>query len=158
MTTIARFAALLALTGSLACAGGGASLPAPSPERLPFAEKLDVDFAKMTKTKGGVYIRDLELGTGPLIENGQSVSVRYVGSLNNGTEFDRVGPGDKPISFKLGRRQVIQGWDEGMMGMRVGGKRQLVVPPDMGYGPERSGKIPGDATLVFVVEVVSAKF
>jgi peptidylprolyl isomerase len=84
--------------------------------------------------------------------------VRYTGSLNNGTEFDKVGPGEKPISFKLGRRQVIQGWDDGLVGMRVGGRRQLVIPPDLGYGQERSGKIPGDATLVFVIEIISAKY
>jgi FKBP-type peptidyl-prolyl cis-trans isomerase FkpA len=158
MHSIARAALLMVAAVSLACSGGGSSLPAPNPERLPFADKLNVDFAKMTKTKLGVYVRDLELGTGPLVQAGQNLSVRYSGSLNNGTEFDKVGPGEKPITFKLGRRQVIQGWDDGIVGMRVGGRRQLVIPPDLGYGQERSGKIPGDATLVFVIEIIGAKY
>ncbi len=157
MRTLSRLAFVLTLAGAAACAGGSA-LPAPSPERLPFADKLDVDFAKMTKSKSGLYTRDLVEGTGALVESGQTVNVRYTGWLNNGTEIDKVDASAKPVSFKLGRRQVIIGWDEGLVGMRVGGKRQLVVPPELGYGPDRKGNIPGDATLVFVVEMISAKY
>ena len=145
--------ALLLLTG--ACASGGALPAARSPESLPFASSLNVDFSKLTKTTSGLYFRDVEMGSGALVQRGQTVEVRYTGWLNNGVQFDQTAAGDKPISFRVGRLQVIKGWDEGIVGMRVGGKRQLVIPPDLGYGPDRKGIIPGDATLVFVIEVVS---
>jgi len=151
------FAAVAVVFSSAACASGGGLPAGRSPEQLPFASSLNVDFSKLTKSASGLYTRDLETGTGAIVSRGQTVEVRYTGWLNNGVQFDQTAPGEKPVSFKVGRLQVIKGWDEGIVGMRVGGKRQLVIPPDLGYGPDRKGVIPADATLVFVIEVVSTK-
>lgn len=144
-------------TLSFGCASGGGLPAVRPPEQLPFASSLNVDFSKLTKTSSGLYLRDLETGSGAVVQRGQTVEVRYTGWLNNGVQFDQTAAGEKPATFRVGRLQVIKGWDEGIVGMRVGGRRQLVIPPDLGYGPDRKGLIPPDATLVFVIEVVSTK-
>ncbi len=133
---------------SLACGGDDGSGPAsPTPPTSP-SVGLDVPFS----------IEDLRVGTGQEAMNGDELSVDYTGWLydpnapeNKGTQFDS---GNFP--FTLGAGQVIQGWDQGLLGMRVGGLRRIVIPPDLGYGD--SGvppTIPGDATLLFEVELVS---
>jgi peptidylprolyl isomerase len=102
---------------------------------------------------GGLKITDLVLGTGVEATPGQTVSVAYVG-LENGMEFDR----STAFSFPLGAGRVIKGWDEGVRGMRVGGKRKLVIPPDMGYGERGAGGvIPPNATLIFEIELLATK-
>jgi FKBP-type peptidyl-prolyl cis-trans isomerase len=111
----------------------------------------------MTKTASGVYYRDLVLSTGPEIATGQLVSARYTGWLSGGQQFDSNLQNPDPYSFNLGRGQVIAGWDLGLSGMHVGGKRQLVIPPSLGYGPYRYFNIPGNSVLVFQVEVVAAQ-
>jgi peptidylprolyl isomerase len=114
----------------------------------------DLSAAKQRLTASGLGITDLELGTGAEAIAGQSVSVNYRGSLTNGKEFDSS-YGRGPFSFRLGGGQVIQGWDEGVAGMKVGGKRKLVIPPDLGYGSRGAGGvIPPDATLIFEVELL----
>jgi FKBP-type peptidyl-prolyl cis-trans isomerase len=85
------------------------------------------------------------------------VKVHYTGWLTNGTKFDSNAESDPPATVPLGRGRAIKGWDEGLVGMRVGGRRQLVVPPELGYGSSRAGAIPPDAILVFDIHVVSAK-
>lgn len=103
--------------------------------------------------------RDLIVGTGDFALPGKSVSVNYVGVLyDGGKEFDSSwGQGKHPLTFQLGGEQVIPGWDEGVVGMRVGGRRELVIPPDMAYGAEGyPPTIPPNATLVFVVDLVDA--
>jgi hypothetical protein len=103
--------------------------------------------------------RDLIVGTGDFALPGKSVSVNYVGVLyDGGKEFDSSwGPGKHPLNFQVGGEQVIPGWDEGIVGMRVGGRRELVIPPDMAYGEQGFGSvIPPNATLVFVVDLVDA--
>jgi hypothetical protein len=105
-------------------------------------------------TASGLRITDLEEGSGAEAVAGQNVSVNYRGSLTNGKEFDSS-YGRGPFTFRLGGGQVIQGWDEGVAGMKVGGKRRLVIPPDLGYGSRGAGGvIPPDATLVFEVELL----
>ena len=111
----------------------------------------------MTKTASGLHYRDLVVGEGPAVEAGQAVSVRYAGALPDGTQFDATGPGDRPYTFHPGRGEVIAGWDEGVVGMRVGGRRQLILPPQLGYGARGSGPIPPNAILVFTVEVVGVQ-
>lgn len=105
---------------------------------------------------GGLRIEDLAVGSGPAVRAGQSVSVQYTGRLEDGTEFDSSARQGRPFTFMIGARQVIQGWDEGVVGMRVGGKRRLTIPPDLAYGSAgRPPGIPPNATLVFEVELLS---
>lgn len=126
-------------------------------ETTKFAPSLGVNLAASTKTPSGLYIRDITPGTGATLAAGQTVGMRYVGSFANGTVFDS-NPAPKPaFSFKLGGGQVIKGWDEGLVGMRVGGKRQLVIPASLGYGPNDYGPIPGNSVLVFTVEALNAR-
>ena len=107
---------------------------------------------KITST--GLSITDLVLGEGKEAKSGQRVSVNYRGSLENGQEFDSSYDRG-PFNFPLGAGQVIKGWDEGVEGMRVGGKRKLIIPPDLGYGSRGAGRvIPPNATLVFTVELI----
>lgn len=105
-------------------------------------------------TESGLRITDLEEGKGAEARSGQTVSVHYRGTLENGREFDSS-YGRGPFRFPLGAGRVIRGWDEGVAGMRVGGKRRLVVPPDLAYGSRGAGGvIPPDATLIFEVELL----
>ncbi len=106
-------------------------------------------------TASGLEYVEIEVGTGPRAQPGDQVSVHYTGTLEDGTEFDSSEGGD-PITFVLGQGNVIQGWDEGIALMNVGGKAQLIIPPDLGYGDLDYGPIPGGSTLHFDVELVSA--
>lgn len=102
-----------------------------------------------------LQITDERVGTGPVAKAGDNLSMNYKGMLTNGEVFDQS-YGRAPFDFPLGGGQVIKGWDEGIVGMKVGGKRKLVIPPDMGYGAQGAGeKIPGGATLIFEVELLS---
>lgn len=99
---------------------------------------------------------DLVVGTGAEATSGKRVTVHYVGTLTNGSKFDSSRDRDEPFDFVLGRGQVIKGWDEGVLGMREGGKRKLVIPSEMGYGKRGFPPvIPPDSTLVFEVELLS---
>lgn len=111
-----------------------------------------------TTTASGLRYEDLEVGDGDLATAGKTVDVHYTGWLTNGTKFDSSVDRGEPFSFGLGAGQVIRGWDEGVAGMRVGGKRKLTIPPDLGYGPRGAGGvIPPNATLVFDVELLGVR-
>jgi FKBP-type peptidyl-prolyl cis-trans isomerase FkpA len=106
-----------------------------------------------TTTPSGLQFWDMKVGTGAKALRGETVRVHYIGWFTNGKKFDSSV--DKPYSFDLGAGQVIKGWDEGVAGMRVGGKRQLRIPPDLAYGQRGyPGAIPPNATLIFDVELV----
>ena len=105
----------------------------------------------------GLEVTDLVEGTGAEAKAGQTVQVHYTGWLTDGRKFDSSRDRGQPFSFGLGRGQVIRGWDEGVQGMKVGGRRKLTIPPDLGYGRQGAGPIPAGATLVFTVELLGVQ-
>jgi FKBP-type peptidyl-prolyl cis-trans isomerase FkpA len=111
---------------------------------------------EMTVTINGLVIEDIVAGDGEVAKSGCSVTVHYTGWLTNGKKFDSSLDRDEPFRFGLGRGQVIKGWDLGVAEMRVGGKRKLTIPPEMGYGASGAGGvIPPNATLIFEVELLA---
>ncbi|MBF9133429.1 FKBP-type peptidyl-prolyl cis-trans isomerase [Plantactinospora sp. S1510] len=106
-----------------------------------------------------LVIEDITIGTGPEVQSGQWAVVQYVGvSFDTGDEFDASWNRGSPFSFQLGAGRVIDGWDRGVLGMRIGGRRKLIVPPHLGYGNQGAGsQIKPGATLVFVVDLVDIK-
>ena len=105
--------------------------------------------------KGELIIEDLVVGQGVEAKEGNVITVNYTGWLENGTQFDSsLSPGSDPLVITLGAGQVIQGWDEGIPGMKVGGKRRLTIPPHLGYGNQAVGAIPANSTLIFEVDLL----
>lgn len=102
-----------------------------------------------------MVIDDIKVGEGTEVKVGDTVNVHYVGSLPDGTEFDNSRKRGQTFRFTVGAGQVIAGWEEGLVGMQAGGQRILVVPPDKAYGPDGYGPIPGNATLVFAIDLVT---
>jgi FKBP-type peptidyl-prolyl cis-trans isomerase len=149
---LTSFAALLAASGcsGVDVGGGGDSATV---EETTFASSLGVDLPNSTRTENGAYYRDMVVGTGPFVSAGQILNIKYSGWLSDGTVLDT----DATLAFHLGTHEVTSGWDEAIPGMRVGGKRQLLIPPALAYGDIGSGPIPGNAVLVYVIEVVSAQ-
>jgi|SRR5215831_8810274 len=109
------------------------------------------------RTVGGVLIEDLKVGSGATAASGKLVSAHYTGRFPDGKTFDSSYDTGVPIDFQLGTGKVIKGWDVGIEGMRVGGKRRLTIPPELAYGARGGGPIPPNATLVFDVELVAVK-
>lgn len=104
---------------------------------------------------GRMIIDDVVTGAGEAVKEGDTITVHYKGMLQNGQEFDNSYNRGEPISFKVGAGRVITGWEEGVLGMQVGGERILVIPPALAYGTKGYGPIPGGATLVFMIELLS---
>ncbi len=136
------------------CASNGRASTA---DRATFAPALQVDLSQMTRTEDGLYYRDIARGTGAPALVGRRVAVRYVAWLPDGTEVDAQLDPEPPITFRLGAGEVIRGWEIGVQGMRVGGQRQLVVPPELGYGRRGAGRIPRHAVLVFTIHLVAVE-
>ncbi|MEZ4414734.1 MAG: FKBP-type peptidyl-prolyl cis-trans isomerase [Gemmatimonadota bacterium] len=128
---------------------GGPEMGTGTPENTTFSSILNVDLAQMTRLDGGLYIQDLRVGTGAEASVGDGVQMGYTGWLPDGTLFD-----GGTISFSLGQGRVIQGWERGIPGMRVGGLRKLVIPASLGYGNQGIGPIPPNSVLVFDVELL----
>ncbi|MEK7462066.1 MAG: FKBP-type peptidyl-prolyl cis-trans isomerase [Patescibacteria group bacterium] len=104
-----------------------------------------------------MIIEDIKKGEGAEVKAGDNVSVHYIGTLQNGTEFDNSRKRGEPFTFTVGGGQVIKGWEEGLIGMKVGGQRILVIPPEKAYGVNGVGPIPANATLVFAIELIEVK-
>jgi FKBP-type peptidyl-prolyl cis-trans isomerase len=110
------------------------------------------------KTDSGLQYWDIKVGTGEAAKDGSHVKVHYTGWLTTGRKFDSSVDANQPYEFTLGKGEVIKGWDEGVAGMKVGGKRQLRIPPDLAYGAEGHPKvIPPNATLIFDVQLLTVK-
>jgi hypothetical protein len=108
------------------------------------------------KLPDGLKFVDLKIGDGATVKSGDQLTVQYTGWLSTGSEFDSSRPRNQPFTFTLGQQQVIPGWDEGVPGMKVGGRRKLIIPPALGYGSQgQAPSIPANATLVFIIEVLS---
>jgi len=130
-----RLLAVLSLLTLAAC-GGGDSGASPS-------------------GGGTLVIEDLVVGTGATAAAGDTVSVHYIGTFTNGSKFDSSYDRNQPFPFRIGAGQVIAGWDQGVPGMKVGGKRRLTIPPELAYGSRGQGVIPPNATLVFEIDLLS---
>ena len=103
----------------------------------------------------GMKVDVLQQGTGDAAKTGDTVTVNYTGTLTDGTKFDSsLNPGRTPFQFTLGQNKVIQGWELGVVGMKVGEKRKLTIPPELGYGSQTVGPIPANSTLVFEVDLL----
>lgn len=148
-SAILALSLLLALSGS-ACAGGS------NPEGAD--DKAHLNKEKTVTTSSGLQYEDLVVGEGEPAKTGKTVEVHYTGWLTNGQKFDSSLDRREPFRFPLGAGSVIKGWDEGVAGMQVGGKRKLLIPPALGYGARGAGKvIPPNATLVFEVELLAIR-
>jgi FKBP-type peptidyl-prolyl cis-trans isomerase len=124
------------------------------PQKTPIGETDE----EMITTASGLGYQDITVGDGETAKAGDTVSVHYTGWLEDGTKFDSSVDRGTPFEFTLGTGSVIQGWDEGVAGMQVGGKRKLSIPPDLGYGDRGAGNvIPPGATLIFEVELLEIK-
>ena len=149
-----RLASVFALS-LLFSACSADSLPTgPDIASATFATALGVNIPASTKTATGLYYRDIAVGSGATVVSGQNLVVRYTGWLINGTQFDANQAG---YAFKIGTGAVISGWDQGIVGMKVGGTRQLIIPPALAYGATANGTIPGYSILVFNITVISAQ-
>lgn len=106
----------------------------------------------------GLKIKDETVGSGAEVKSGDTVTVNYLGTLESGTKFDSSYDRNTPFTTQIGVGQVIQGWDEGIVGMKIGGKRKLIIPPELGYGSQGAGgSIPPNSTLIFEVELLNIK-
>lgn len=146
-------AALAPLAGGCGSSNTRSAAQAPAVSTPPRQEA-----SKVHKLASGLVYEDVAVGSGTMADPGLTVSVHYTGRLADGTKFDSSLDRGTPFSFQLGSGQVIQGWDQGIKGMRIGGKRKLTIPPDLGYGARGAGGvIPPNATLVFDVELLDVK-
>jgi FKBP-type peptidyl-prolyl cis-trans isomerase len=138
------FFSLVLLSFLLYEGGRGSQAPAVEPAITPM-ETQDLK------------IEDIVVGKGKEAENGSKVTVNYVGTLTDGTKFDSSYDRNEPFSFTLGEGSVIPGWDQGLIGMKEGGKRKLTIPPNLAYGESGTGPIPPNSTLVFEIELLKVE-
>jgi FKBP-type peptidyl-prolyl cis-trans isomerase len=156
MMRIQRFLSVLLPLALSACLSSSTEPSLATVETTTFASSLGVNLGTSTKTASGLYYRDIVVGTGATLTQGQKVGVYYDGYFSDGTRFDHLlasdaTPAPAPFSFTLGSGQVIFGFDEGVTGMKIGGQRQIIIPPALAYGFQRND------VLVFNVEAISTQ-
>lgn len=149
---------MLLIAALVALAAGCGAYKSDSPAPATTATPKQVT-PKVHKLASGLVYEDVEMGAGTMAETGSTVSVHYTGRLTNGTQFDSSHDRGMPYTFQLGAGRVIQGWEQGIKGMRLGGKRRLTIPPDLGYGATGygGGLIPPNATLDFDIELLEVR-
>ena len=147
----------IAASAIVACTSARA--PAVDLRSQTFAPSLGVDLAASTAMPSGLYYRDIDVGTGDVAQMGSAVTVFYTGALASGAVFDGTKPNDPPLAFRIGRGRPrpIPGLEQGMIGMRVGGQRQIIIPPHLAYGTAGNDPVPPNAVLVFTVELLSVR-
>jgi FKBP-type peptidyl-prolyl cis-trans isomerase len=135
-----------------------ALLAATFPFLAPACARQEAKPPAEVTTATGLKYQDLKVGDGAEATSGKIVEVHYTGWLESGTKFDSSVDRHRPFTFRLGAGDVIKGWDQGVAGMKVGGKRKLIIPPDLGYGKRGAGEvIPPGATLIFEVELLGVR-
>jgi FKBP-type peptidyl-prolyl cis-trans isomerase len=151
VVVIGSIVLVVLIVGAVIMFGGGSNNKSASDTPTPAASNNSASSDKLEVT-------DVKVGTGAEAQTGNTLSVSYVGTLTNGTVFDSTAKdGGQPFSFKLGAGQVIKGWDEGLVGMKVGGERKIVIPPALGYGSQATGSIPANSTLIFDVTLLGVQ-
>lgn len=143
------------LVGSVAADAGAQELrlkPISPLASLQLSPALEIPEDSLRLVGRGVYVREVHVGNGETVGTDSEISVHFVGMLTSGQRFTATR--EKPYRFTMGTETVIAGWEDGLLGMRVGGRRQLVIPPFLAYGPEAFGRIPADAILVFDITLV----
>jgi len=158
IVTLISASALLAVIVAVVLIAGGSDDSSSSADQTDTTVKPTIE-APTDPAPTELVINDSVEGTGPAAKDGDAVSVQYVGALyDTGEEFDASWDRGEPFDLTLGGGTVIAGWDQGLVGMKAGGRRELIIPPDLGYGPQGSPpSIPADATLIFVVDMISIK-
>jgi peptidylprolyl isomerase len=126
--------------------------PTPQP-----VEQSSSQSGTMVTMSDGLKIQDLKVGEGKEAKTGDTVTVNYLGTLENGTKFDSSYDRNQPFTTQIGVGAVIKGWDEGIPGMKIGGKRKLIIPAELGYGAQAAGTIPPNSVLIFEVELLAIK-
>lgn len=138
----------------LGCASGGSG-GAPPMTEIDFVPELGIHLGEMTRSSSGLYTLDLEVGDGTEARPNRRVTVHYIGWFPDGKAFDSTLADGEPVSFVLGQREVIRGWDEGIRGMKEGGRRKLVIPPGLAYGRRGLDEVvPSNAVLVFEIQQI----
>ncbi len=152
-----RLALPVALALLAGCGSDNTAPSVPTIEETTFDPSLGVDLTTFTKNASGLYFKELVVGAGTLAQDGRQVAVRYKGQLPNAFVFDENPPPKPVFAFLLGAGQVVPGFDQGTRGMRIGGKRQVIIPPALGYGSRGSGSIPSNAILIFTIDLISVQ-
>ncbi len=155
LTSVRALTALVLLSAA-ACSVDKVAAPVPVISETVFAPALGVNLAEMTVSNSGLYMKDLVVGTGDSVVVGSAVTVNYTGWIPSGSQFDSS-VGRNPLTTAIGVGAMIRGWDEGLIGMKTGGKRRLIIPPSLGYGNRAQDRIPSNSILVFDVELVKVQ-
>ncbi len=155
MRRLHTLALALSVLSAAACGTGGTTAP-QDPSTVTFAPSLGVNLSAMTEASDGLYTQDLVVGTGTTAASGMTVTVDYTGWLTDGTQFGTTA-GSTPLQFTLGAGAVIPGWDQGIVGMKVGGTRLLVIPSYLAYGETSTSSIPAGSILVFKITLLNAQ-
>ena len=138
-----------------ACREADVVAPPQDPQQVNYAPELQVDLSKMIRTESGLYYADIRVGDGELAERGDTVRLLYAGYLPNGTLLEARLTPTEAAAVVLGAESIIDGWNEGIPGMRAGGVRKLVVPPELGFGKLGKRPVPPNAVLVFDLEILA---